>query len=1700
MADSQTNININIDTSQALANLKALQSQISAFQTSMARGSATQAANAAKLRQNLVNDINATKKFSASIQTIQTTTESFTESLEKNKLSMGQYFKFAGASTKTFGKLFKSEFNTIEKVARERVKTLQTQYIQLGRDASGAMKAIAVRPLVLDMENLGTKTAIAAQKQQILNQLLKQGSTNMLNWGKNTQWAGRQLMVGFTIPLTMAGTAAAKAFMEMEEAVIKFKRVYGDLETTASETDKMARELQKLAGEYTKYGVAVSKTMDMAASAAATGKAGAELMAQVANATKLAVLGGVEQQQALETTISLTNAFGTAAKELSGNIDFLNAVENQTVTSIEDLTIAIPKAAPVIKQLGGDVKDLAFFLTAMREGGINASEGANALKSGIASMINPTAKASEFLAGFGINLKGIVESNAGNVKGMVVGFAQALNQLDPLNRARAIEQLFGKFQFARISTLFKNVTDQGSQAAKVMELTSRTSQELAILSERELKKVESSPMFKFKKTIEDIKKELIPIGEAFLKAITPIVKFAGQALANFNKMGEGAKNFWIGVTTVVAGVGPVLLMTVGLIANGVANLIKLFAGIKSVFNRTSEDTTVLGEATDYMTQKQLEAASVAASLEQVHQTLEQRFTSEAGAVDQLTQAYERNLTAQAQYSDNNVIPSTPTQAYASGGIVRGPGTGTSDSIVARISNGEAVIPAKSVAQNPDLVRGLISGNLPAFAQGFLGMPKSFKRVTKEREVADEIYQKFLESQYANQAPEPYTGQMKAASGHSFPIFGLGGVYHRADGSNVFVKPVMDEISALAELRGTIIAREAHGLVTPKQRIVVMKDPTDRKGIRRFLALESEMDERLAEPTGQFTKPEYFQQLLASALRGDKDLSADNVFGNMLPDVGTAGVFLRASGERQYAEDMPSVEEQATINLLGVKGGAKKAFAQNTADLVRSMTPEEYASAMREEIDRVLPRLQQTIQSLGLNEIERPFYDAMVTRLQEARNLDWTKFYYMHSQVQGPKITQSAIDSFANGGIIRGRGTGTSDSIIARVSNGEAIIPAKSVARNPELVSALVSGNIPGFAQGKDGDPMDYRNYNPTVAKYAPTGKLLPKLDEISTEITAELETAVRNAETAQSHAGKIFSAAITFADGNADALRVFTDKVKELIASGVTGADLKKQIRESLDISLNNQGDAFAHIGPGEKMTKQQALSKQSSGEMVFTQSDMRKILGLQDGQTFDVKHGLGLKFKGSAGQSINARMAKSPTAGTNPVGIDEYLQVFDEAGLEKWNDSISFGGGKVEELSGTAQLLDEEFKKLLLALPEGTKIFDNLADANLYMEQNPGANAVDTESIYARARESVVGTELGGTLDLARTRMTELRFPGDVTSDPSKRASRAKKSGVISEFAQSAEEAGMQGIGASAAKQFTKGFRSEAEKEENDPYNLVRSKKRNSPHPQAGIDGADDNKAYTSAFGNISGNPLAPAQAAASVPLVDVESAKQKLTKKSLTIVSEAIANQGDVLAGVKGKVINVTNGLNQMADAADQAANAAQAQADATQTSTDSKDQNTQATEDNTKATDDNTESKEGNSGKSEDEIAEEKRMAKGRTRARFQKGFGTAARIGAAATTIVGMASMIPGKIGEVAQAVTPSIGAFTTLTGMVNGPVTAALAGLIAVVGGIVMAMINLDKAYNETQQKVLSLKNVVGTSSESIRGLSEFAGRGSHNIL
>jgi len=755
VADVNANIGVNIDASNALAQLKSLQRQLSQFHTSVAKSSSAAATAQASLQKNLINSINATGAFTAELRTVRTTSEAFTNSLEKNKFSMREYFRYAGAATKTFGKTFQSEFDTIGKVAEDRVKKLQTQYIKLGRDTTGAMKAIAIIPEQLDLSNHSTQVQLASQRQAIFNQLLKQGSTNLLNFGKNTQWAGRQLMVGFTLPLASLGMVASKSFMDMETAALKFRKVYGDLLTPKEETQQALENIQELAKEFTKYGISVSQTVSLAAEAAAAGFQGLDLQRQTTEATRLSILGQIDTQQALDTTIALQNAFKMSSEDLADSINFLNAVENQTVVSLDDITIAIPKVAPVIQQLGGDVKDLAFFMTAMKQGGINASEGANALKSGLASLINPTNTASKMLAGMGINIKNIVESNQGDLKSTVIDFALALDKLDPLNRARAIEQMFGKFQFARLSALFSNVIADGTQASRVLDLAGASIEDLATLSESELGMTAESSMNKFKKAVEDLKFALVPVGEAFLQAVTPIVEFFSNILEKFAGLSDNTKKIITILTIAIGGIGPVALMAFGLLANGLANIIKLFATLRNGYLRLTGQSTVLGEQTQYMTNEQLEAAAAAHSLNQSHANLTQTFTAESSAVRALIAAYTDATSAASRFAMANPGMMLPGRGRAPrklavGGIIKGPGTETSDSIPAMLSNGEAVIPAENVKKYPSLVAGLIAGNIPGFAKG---TPRIKKRQSSQQ---IPIYQDFavrMQDALQNQSQE-----------------------------------------------------------------------------------------------------------------------------------------------------------------------------------------------------------------------------------------------------------------------------------------------------------------------------------------------------------------------------------------------------------------------------------------------------------------------------------------------------------------------------------------------------------------------------------------------------------------------------------------------------------------------------------------------------------------------------------------------------------------------------------------------------------------------------------------------------------------------------------------------------------------------------------------------------------------------------------
>jgi len=533
-----------------------------------------------KLANNLFRDtLTGSGQFSSHFVNLNSDVDKFGKNLDAGRLKLKSYFS-------TFREHATTQKGMIRELAKEQVM-LQNAVLQpLGRNAQGLMQYNVMIPRGLDAVKNGTQ--LARMEMQIMNRALSEGAGSLINWGKNTQWAGRQLTVGLTVPLTMFGAAAGKAFREADAELVRLTKVYGGLAATSAGDLKAIREevVQTAKSLSQTMGASFKDTIALGADIAATGQMGNELLGSIAETTRLSILGEVDRQDAMKATLSIQTAFKQNTEELTESINFLNAVENQTSTTLGDLVEAIPKAGPVIQQLGGDVKDLALYLTAMREGGINASEGANALKSGLASLINPTKQTVGMMSDFGIDVMGMVAKNTGDTTGLLTDLQKALDSLDPLSKARAMEQMFGKFQFARMSALLNNLGKEGSQTLQVMELMKASTSDLAGIAERELGMITESASGKYKRAMESLKASLADIGEDFLPVATKLLNAASKILDFFSNLPGPIKKAVTYLAGFTAIVGPLIMLT-GVLANFFGYITKGIVQLRAFFMKAN---------------------------------------------------------------------------------------------------------------------------------------------------------------------------------------------------------------------------------------------------------------------------------------------------------------------------------------------------------------------------------------------------------------------------------------------------------------------------------------------------------------------------------------------------------------------------------------------------------------------------------------------------------------------------------------------------------------------------------------------------------------------------------------------------------------------------------------------------------------------------------------------------------------------------------------------------------------------------------------------------------------------------------------------------------------------------------------------------------------------------------------------------------
>jgi TP901 family phage tail tape measure protein len=567
-------------TGQAAAGIAAVRAQVEALNESLLRtGMAADGVSANKFAQmqkdiainsrTFRNAASSTGMWETSLVKVKSATDSYTESLEKQKLSFADWRKQRDLSKRAYA---------------EQLKLHDMMARQLPGRVQGNRQAFDVAVPTAFNKQLDTM----GNRIGWLRHEMAAWSTQMVNWGKNTQWAGRQLMVGFTIPVAAFGAATGVMAYQVDKELTRIQKVY-DTTTKAIEgnaasmaaaekelADVRAASMQTAAYAAQEYGSAATDTLAVQAELAATGLNGSKLQQATTEVMRISTLGELERQDAINATIALQSVFRMSNEQLTDSFNYMNAVENATSLQLKDFATAIPIAASPIKQFGGDIYELGVLMTAMKERGIEASQGANALKSAMQRLGRPSKIIQEeFSQITGDNITDIVEQSD-NLTEILQKVGESVEGLPRADRIKVIAGLFGSWQVTRFDAMIQGLgeVEEGvGQAGAAFKIAQGNTEDWASAADKEIGRIQESVSGKFKIALETLKVEMAAMGEPFVEVATMIINAVVKIMRAFNNLPKAVKWIMLLPVAFLAVTGP-LIMVIGLFANFAGNLLK----------------------------------------------------------------------------------------------------------------------------------------------------------------------------------------------------------------------------------------------------------------------------------------------------------------------------------------------------------------------------------------------------------------------------------------------------------------------------------------------------------------------------------------------------------------------------------------------------------------------------------------------------------------------------------------------------------------------------------------------------------------------------------------------------------------------------------------------------------------------------------------------------------------------------------------------------------------------------------------------------------------------------------------------------------------------------------------------------------------------------------------------------------------------
>lgn len=379
---------------------------------------------------------------------------------------------------------------------------------------------------------------------------------------------GGTLTKSITVPVVAAATASVKNFSEVDKTMRLVKKTMGDTAWASGDLEKA----MKSAASNSVFGMndAANAALNFARqgfNAADASKMLTPAMSLAAGtATDLAVVSG-----------GLGNAmkiFANQGLEAGNAADILAKAQGQANTTVQDLLDSMTVAGPIVDSVGWSMKDLAVITDVFGDAGISGSEGATALKTGLARLASPADDATAVMKRLGIeifNTDGTMKNFTSVQKQLHTAFA-GLTQEEQLQAAAT---LFGKNQMAKWMTLIKASPETVDKYSSALDNCTGSAEDMA----NALLSGPGGAIEKLKSSLDVLSYTL---GDIVGNDIQPFIENITEIVDKFNNLDKGTQEATLKMVAFAAAIGPAFLALskgVGIIAGVEKGMGALVGGV-----------------------------------------------------------------------------------------------------------------------------------------------------------------------------------------------------------------------------------------------------------------------------------------------------------------------------------------------------------------------------------------------------------------------------------------------------------------------------------------------------------------------------------------------------------------------------------------------------------------------------------------------------------------------------------------------------------------------------------------------------------------------------------------------------------------------------------------------------------------------------------------------------------------------------------------------------------------------------------------------------------------------------------------------------------------------------------------------------------------------------------------------------------------